>query len=131
MNGDADSPAALLEAHFIGKRPDQVQTASVITMHIARHARIRDGIGIESIPLVLHADVDPMVADIDVNPHFLSPIELIAVLRGVYNDLIDKQFGPVCLVIFPIEVLGGKRVGLADQLIEPGSGATRGDLQTL
>jgi hypothetical protein len=97
-------------------------------MHVLLRTGIRDLIGIEAASFIFDADVDAIVTHINVEKHFLPVVELIAVLDRIYDDLIDKQLGTVRLVSFSIEVLRRKRVRLADQLIEPRSGAAHRNL---
>jgi len=88
-------------------------------MHIVPRARVWDGVRIKSISFVLNADVNPMIADINIEQYLLARIKLITVLHGVDDDFIDKQLGAVRFIRFPVELLGSKRVGLIDQPVEP------------
>lgn len=97
-------------------------------MHVPLREGISNRIRVKASPFVFDADIDAMVTHINVEKHFLSVVELVAVLSRVYDDLVDEQLGTVRLVSFSVEVLGRKRVRLADQLIEPRSGATRRNL---
>jgi len=91
----------------------------MFAVHVVARTRVRHRLEIKPVAFILYADVDAMIAHVNVDLNFLAPIELVAMLGGVYNDFVDEKLRAVGFVPFSVELLGGKRVSLINQPVEP------------
>ncbi len=131
MDRHANPTALLLEVHFVSKRLYQEKTSAVFALDILFRARVRDPIRVEPHAFVLYADVYALITDINIQKDFFPFIELVAMLYGVDNHLVNKQLGAACLIVYSVQVSRRKGVRLVNQPRQTRVATSRGYLQTL